>query len=588
MTIHFFSNRSSCYGLLNQWDKALEDADSCTKVNPQFVKGYVRKGLAQFNLGQYEEAYESYEEGLKVDPENTELKTGRQSATGKMLESMQQGGGMGGFPGMGGMGGMPGGMGGMGGMPGGMGGMGGMPGGMGGMGGMPGGMGGMGGMPGGMGGMGGMPGGMGGKPDEKEGGNMQQQILMKLLSNPETAAYFQDPDFMAKFGEIQKNPANLQKHMNDPKIMKAFQVITEGSGMFNAGDSKMNEEEPFFKAETKKEEPKEVKEVKEAVAEKDLGNAEYKKKNYDAAVVHYNKAIELDPKMLIFRSNLCACLIAMKEYEKVFEIVDEGKRIFCTLDFADRNAVHLAKLIGRKGRAYWLQGDLDEAIKVYGDALMEASDNQLTMDLKEVKKIKIDTEKKAYLNPELCDEHREKGNALFKNGKYVDAIAEFEEALKRNPKDHKTYSNKASAYIKIMEWGLAMAAAEKAIELEPKYAKAHIRKAAVHRFLKEFHKALDCYELVLKMEPDNAEAKDMQYKTQMDIKVGMHDQGNDEERLKRAMQDPEIQMIMMDPMVKIALGQMQSNPREAQSYFTDPTLGPKLQKLIQAGVLKVA
>jgi len=139
-----------------------------------------------------------------------------------------------------------------------------------------------------------------------------------------------------------------------------------------------------------------------------------------------------------------------------------------------------------------------------------------------------------------------------------------------------------------MEWGLAMAAAEKAIELEPKYAKAHIRKAAVHRFLKEFHKALDCYELVLKMEPDNAEAKDMQYKTQMDIKVGMHDQGNDEERLKRAMQDPEIQMIMMDPMVKIALGQMQSNPREAQSYFTDPTLGPKLQKLIQAGVLKVA
>merc|ERR1711976_971005 len=147
--------------------------------------------------------------------------------------------------------------------------------------------GGMGGMPG---GMGGMTGGMGGN---QGAAGMQQQILMKLLSNPETAAYFQDPDFMAKFGEIQKNPANIQKYMSDPKIRKAFQVITEGAGMFNPGDSKMSEEEPpkqAPKTETKKEEPKkeEPKEVKEAVAEKEKGNVEYKKKNYDAAVVHYN------------------------------------------------------------------------------------------------------------------------------------------------------------------------------------------------------------------------------------------------------------------------------------------------------------
>merc|ERR1712159_289667 len=140
------------------------------------------------------------------------------------------------------------------------------------MGGQEGGMpGGMGGMPG---GMGGMPGGMGGMPGGQGSQNMQQQILMKLLSNPETAAYFQDADFMAKFGEIQKNPANLQKYMNDPKIMKAFQVITEGAGMFNPGDSKMSEEEApksAPKTEPKKEEPKkeEPKEVKEAVAEKE-------------------------------------------------------------------------------------------------------------------------------------------------------------------------------------------------------------------------------------------------------------------------------------------------------------------------------
>jgi len=89
------------------------------------------------------------------------------------------------------------------------------------------------------------------------------------------------------------------------------------------------------------------------------------------------------------------------------------------------------------------------------------------------------------------------------------------------------------------------------------------------------------------MDPENAEATEGKHKTQMAIATSMHE-GNDEDRLKRAMQDPEIQGIMMDPMVKIALQQMQSNPKEAASYFHDATLGPKLQKLIQAGVLKVA
>lgn len=63
--------------------------------------------------------------------------------------------------------------------------------------------------------------------------------------------------------------------------------------------------------------------------------------------------------------------------------------------------------------------------------------------------------------------------------------------------------------------------------------------------------------------------------------------GNDEERLQRAMQDPEIQAIMIDPMVRIALEQMQASPQRVMEYMQDETLGPKIQRLIQAGVLKV-
>merc|ERR1712226_1449650 len=89
---------------------------------------------------------------------------------------------------------------------------------------MGGGMGGMGGM-GEMGGMGGMPGGMAGAGGADA---MQQQFLMSLLSNPKTAGYFQDPDFLQKLKEIQQNPMNLQKYMDDPKIKDAFETITAG------------------------------------------------------------------------------------------------------------------------------------------------------------------------------------------------------------------------------------------------------------------------------------------------------------------------------------------------------------------------
>ena len=38
------------------------------------------------------------------------------------------------------------------------------------------------------------------------------------------------------------------------------------------------------------------------------------------------------------------------------------------------------------------------------------------------------------------------------------------------------------------------------------------------------------------------------------------------------MADPEIQAIMIDPMVRIALEQMKANPQKAMEYFNDPTL----------------
>lgn len=46
----------------------------------------------------------------------------------------------------------------------------------------------------------------------------------------------------------------------------------------------------------------------QAKKEKDLGNEEYKKKNFEAALAHYNKAIELEPTNITFYNNVAGMI----------------------------------------------------------------------------------------------------------------------------------------------------------------------------------------------------------------------------------------------------------------------------------------
>lgn len=233
-------------------------------------------------------------------------------------------------------------------------------------------------------GMGGM-GGMGGQ-------NMQQQLLMQLLSNPQTAKMFQDPSFMAKFQDVQSNPGNIMKYMNDPQFMQVFQALYGGGGAgapnfggFNAGagenkptgststsgsTNKMDEEYiPKPKAPEPKKEEKKVQ--SEAEQEKEKGNAAYKNKQFEQAITHYRKAIELEPNTLIYRSNLIAVLTETKDFEKAIEECTQAPKIFSETDFKDRNVKDLAKIYARHARVLELQDKLDEAIDMYNKSLFE-------------------------------------------------------------------------------------------------------------------------------------------------------------------------------------------------------------------------
>jgi len=92
----FYSNRSAAYVKNDQVAEALADGEKCVELNPEWGKGYSRKGNALVLLQKYAEAVACYAAGLVVDPENDLLISGlaqaqKAAAGGKKKKKKRKG-----------------------------------------------------------------------------------------------------------------------------------------------------------------------------------------------------------------------------------------------------------------------------------------------------------------------------------------------------------------------------------------------------------------------------------------------------------------------------------------------------------------
>lgn len=69
----YFSNRSAANAGWGKFQEAANDAAECIRINPQFVKGYHRHGVALKGLKKYEEALATLRAGQRVDFNNADL-----------------------------------------------------------------------------------------------------------------------------------------------------------------------------------------------------------------------------------------------------------------------------------------------------------------------------------------------------------------------------------------------------------------------------------------------------------------------------------------------------------------------------------
>ena len=308
-------------------------------------------------------------------------------------------------------------------------------------------------------------------PFEDSNGLFGPQMLAKLAGHPKFGPKLGDPAFRMKLQLAQKNP---QMMISDPEMMEVFQALIgsfgggageEENGGFPAPNVNTSSSSSSSNASKRKdappppepeltEEERAEKDVKaRAAAAKEKGNTFYKEKKFAEALSAYDEAIAIDPSNLMIYNNKAAVYIEMGETQTAIDmcnsIFEKAKTV--KFSFEDR-----AKVYQRIAAAHLKVNDIPEALKAYGKAQMENFDKNIERKVKNLELEKKKRDYEAYINPQLGLEAKERGNAAFRDSNFPQAIAEYEEAVKRDPTNAAYYNNLAAAYFKMVRHCIAM------------------------------------------------------------------------------------------------------------------------------------
>ncbi|ONM15446.1 Hsp70-Hsp90 organizing protein [Zea mays] len=539
-----YSNRSAAYASLWRYAEALDDAKRTVALKPDWAKGYSRLGAAHLGLGDAPKAVEAYEKGLALEPSNEALKSGlaqaRQSASAPRRP-------------------------------------------------------------------------VGSGADAV--GKMFQgpELWSKVAADPTTRGYLDQPDFVQMLREVQRNPGRLNSYLSDQRMVQVLTLMlnikfqNQSSGAPDPAAAQSNPPPPKQQPEAKAREPEpdpepepmevteEDKEQKERKAsaqkEKEAGNAAYKRKDFDTAIQHYTEAMELDDEDISYITNRAAVYLEMGKYDECIKdcdkAVERGRELHADFKMISRALTRKGTALAKLAKS---SQDYDAAIEIFQKALTEHRNPDTLKKLNDAERAKKELEQQEYYDPRIADEEREKGNEFFKQQKYPEAVKHYTEALRRNPKDPRVYSNRAACYTKLGALPEGLKDAEKCIELDPTFSKGYTRKGAIQFFMKEYDKALETYQAGLKHDPKNQELLDGVRRCVEQINKASRGELSEEElkeRQNKAMQDPEIQNILTDPIMQQVLTDLQENPRAAQAHLKNPGVMQKIQKLVSAGIVQM-
>jgi len=416
--------------------------------------------------------------------------------------------------------------------------------------------------------------------------NQSMMMMMKLMNDPRTKDLVKDPALMQKVQMFLNNPQMLLSNpalLEDEKLRTVMSVIIPGFDQMSSGGGPGARS--YSKPPPKEPTPPREKtpELSKAETLKLEGTKLYKAKKFDEALAKYTEAGMLEPDEPVYLLNQSAVLLMQGKFD---ECVAKCKETIALTEDKRKDTKWIGKAHARLASVAEKKGDLDGAIQELKTSLLEYSDGRTRDRLKKLEKEKKKLEQLDYIDPEKALEHKAKGNALFKEGKWPEAIKEYTEALRRDPKNHTVYSNRATCYAKLLAFDNSLKDCEECLKIEPKFVKAWIRKGRIEHLKKQYHKAIESYEKAMAIEPTNQELHKFYRETKVAIQMRNQEGKIDEKEQMRIMNDPEIQSILKDPEIDFILKRAQADPAILQKALKDPDKAKKIQKLFEAGVIR--
>lgn len=562
-----YSNRCGAYASLKDYDKALEDANKTIEVKPDWSKGYSRKGGALHGQGDLSKlshlaikefnpnppavgALDAYDEALKLDANNAQAKSGKASVQRAIDQEA-------------------------------------------------------------------IDDGVTGNATDGLGGIFNDpQLYQKLAANPKTSGLLADPSFMAKLEQIKKNPNSIGMELGDPRFLSVLSVLMGidmqmgGPGSADAAAAeKMREQEedvempdagrpssrpppqqpkkePEPEPEPEDEEAAEKKKAKEAAdAEKALGTAAYKKRDFDTAIAHYTKAWE-GHKDVTYLTNMSAAQYEKGEYDAAIatcrKAIEEGREMLADFKL-------IAKAFGRIGSSYEKLGDLAQAIDNYQRSLTEHRTPDVLAKLRAAEKAKIIKDRDAYIDPEEAEKARELGSQKFKEADWPGAVEAYNEMIKRAPDDPRGYSNRAACFIKLLTFPSAIQDCDEALKKDPSFIRAYLRKAQALFAMREYSKCIDVCTEAAEKDTSGTNKREIEQQQQKAMQAQFSAQAGEteEQTMERIQKDPEIVSILQDPVMQSILNQAKTDPGALQEHMKSPVIRTKIQKLVSAGVIRM-
>ncbi|XP_062374403.1 RNA polymerase II-associated protein 3 [Sardina pilchardus] len=133
---------------------------------------------------------------------------------------------------------------------------------------------------------------------------------------------------------------------------------------------------------------------------------------------------------------------------------------------------------------------------------------------------------------------KEKGNQLFKQGKYDEALECYTRGMDADPHNPILPTNRAACFLRLKKYAVAESDCNLSIALDSKYIKAYARRGAARFALGNYHSALEDYETVLKLEPGNLEAQNELKKVKEALATAGPSEKGEEREAGETVMDP--------------------------------------------------